>query len=347
MTIVELTAKVQVAKDKIIKIEATIEKQKKQREKKVVALNKIFEENNCNITYEDIRDKKNWLYIYENQAFYHDLYWTYCDIIHTEEAITNNLNKLKDARVTLKNWEEKLRLEQVKLQYIQDSIPDIIKQFLNEWKTNVIKYYVTKAEQYPEALIQYRAEKHRLYFDLLVKFVNNLLEENNTELLFKYCRNNDYLYDKLLDAINNKYNPNEEYTNLIYFGYRDQNNPKFSNDYIRLEEQWKFKFGDGFFCTWKDHNFDSDWLNKEIEEEKNNKLIDLMTRVSKITGEIIDATNLYIADDGNLNGFIIGKDGKATVETITAGGYNEHIILDSGRHGQCAHFRVLVHKIKE
>ena len=83
---------------------------------------------------------------------------------------------------------------------------------------------------------------------------------------------------------------------------------------------------------WKDHNFDPDWLDKEIEEEKNNKLIDLMTRVSKITGEIIDATNLYIADDGNLNGFIIGKDGKATVETIIAGGYNI----------QVEHFRVLI-----
>ena len=71
---------------------------------------------------------------------------------------------------------------------------------------------------------------------------------------------------------------------LIYFSYQDQNNPKFSTEFINLEEQWKFKFGDGFFCMWKDHNFDPDWLDKEIEEEKNNKLIDLMTRVSKITG---------------------------------------------------------------
>lgn len=55
-----------------------------------------------------------------------------------------------------------------------------------------------------------------------------------------------------------------------------------------------------------------------------------------------NSSYLYIADDGNLNGYIIGKDGNATVETIGVGGYNEHVILDSGRHGQCYHFRVLV-----
>ena len=28
--------------------------------------------------------------------------------------------------------------------------------------------------------------------------------------------------------------------------------------------------------------------------------------------------------------------------TIGAGGYNEHVILDSGRHGQCYHYRLLI-----
>ena len=159
MTIVELEAKVQAAKDKITKIEATIERQKKQGEKKVALFNKIFEDNKINITYEDISDKKNWWYTYQEQSFYNELYWTFCDIRNIEDNISNNLSKLNDAKATLKNWEEKLRLEQVKLQYIKDSVPDTIKQFLNEWKANVIKYYIKKAEQYPEALIQYRAKK--------------------------------------------------------------------------------------------------------------------------------------------------------------------------------------------
>ena len=55
-----------------------------------------------------------------------------------------------------------------------------------------------------------------------------------------------------------------------------------------------------------------------------------MTRVSRVTGEILDASYLSIKE-GNLNGYIIGKDGNAEVETIGAGGY---MIYESQTHKQ-------------
>jgi len=77
-------------------------------------------------------------------------------------------------------------------------------------------------------------------------------------------------------------------------------------------------------------------LEREIEKDKNVKRQFLVSRVKKITGKITDAHNLYIGLNGEINGFVIGENGKAKVETISAGGYNI----------QCWHFRVLVKEIK-
>ena len=63
-------------------------------------------------------------------------------------------------------------------------------------------------------------------------------------------------------------------------------------------------------------------LEKEIEKDKNVKRQFLVSRVKKITGKILDAHNLYIGLNGEINGYIIGELGKAKVETISAGGYN-------------------------
>ena len=78
------------------------------------------------------------------------------------------------------------------------------------------------------------------------------------------------------------------------------------------------------------------WLDKTLEEEKKAKLADLIGRINAVVGTIRDASRLYIAENGNINGTVIGTEGKAKVETIGAGGYN--IV--------CFHFRTLIHEIK-
>lgn len=78
------------------------------------------------------------------------------------------------------------------------------------------------------------------------------------------------------------------------------------------------------------------WLDKTLEADKKMKLLDLVNRITHITGVIIDASNLRISAVGNLNGYVVGERGKAKVETIGAGGYNI----------QCFHYRTLVNKMK-
>jgi hypothetical protein len=77
------------------------------------------------------------------------------------------------------------------------------------------------------------------------------------------------------------------------------------------------------------------WLEKTLEQDKKAKMLDLIVRINNVVGTTVDATNLRISNAGNLNGFIIGENGRAKVETIGAGGYAV----------QCFHYRTLVHKI--
>lgn len=76
---------------------------------------------------------------------------------------------------------------------------------------------------------------------------------------------------------------------------------------------------------------------KYIDKYMEDRYFELVDKVTAITGDITDISELYVADDGSLNGRIIGETGTAKVETIVAGGYNI----------QCLHYRVLVHKLKQ
>ena len=77
-------------------------------------------------------------------------------------------------------------------------------------------------------------------------------------------------------------------------------------------------------------------IREAVAKERIRKENNFIARVEKVVGKITDATDLKVADNLELNGIVIGQEGKAKVSTITAGGYNI----------QCFHFRVLVKKIK-
>lgn len=68
-------------------------------------------------------------------------------------------------------------------------------------------------------------------------------------------------------------------------------------------------------------------------------ILDLYYRVKDITGEVTDWTGIHTTGGTHgftvLNGIVIGKEGRAKVESILAGGYNI----------QRLHIRVLVHSI--
>ena len=111
----------------------------------------------------------------------------------------------------------------------------------------------------------------------------------------------------------------------IIADYRELDYKEFSKKYTHADVVFKSK---------SDEQIHDD--NVQAAEDL---IIDLIYRVRKITGEIIDWSNIRAtAGTGGftvLNGTVIGKEGIACVESITADGYNI----------QRLHIRVLVHNV--
>lgn len=78
-------------------------------------------------------------------------------------------------------------------------------------------------------------------------------------------------------------------------------------------------------------------IHRSNENDARVMVIDLYNRVKAITGEVTDWSGIRYSAGNNftavLNGIVIGKEGRARVESIVAGGYNI----------QRLHIRVLVH----
>ena len=80
-----------------------------------------------------------------------------------------------------------------------------------------------------------------------------------------------------------------------------------------------------------------DVLDKILQREAIRRYDDLIERTNAIVGRITDVSDLSIGDKGDLNGVVIGTKGKASVQTVGAGGYNIQIF----------HFRTLVNRIDD
>lgn len=66
-------------------------------------------------------------------------------------------------------------------------------------------------------------------------------------------------------------------------------------------------------------------IRQNNERDGKNLILDLLKRVTKITGAVIDWSGLELTQGNTgavLNGIVIGEEGKARVESIYAGGYN-------------------------
>ena len=76
-------------------------------------------------------------------------------------------------------------------------------------------------------------------------------------------------------------------------------------------------------------------IEKLIQKEAESKEKMLIARVNKAVGIIVEALELKVGVNGELNGYIKGEKGTCKIESIYAGGYNI----------QCLHYRVLVKKV--
>jgi len=306
----ELKSKMEKAEEKVEKCKKTIERHRKGLDKKVSALAKkginvdiTDKDANISLKYADGKSTEH----------YSDIY----DIERKQDDIKGATKKLIDAEIVLNNWKKKLEAELEKDNFINNGIPQVIKDFMEEWKSSAYDWHIKKYEAYIEFKARLTEEKLQIIIDCIKtneKYSHLLNEEGEVKDTSEYA------------LINTR---SREIENLL---------KEKQLDYKSIQSR-KANFGgqailkmDEFYNT-KER---LEWLEKTLEREEKNKLIDLINRINGVVGTITDASQLRVSTKGNLDGIIIGTDGKAKVETVGAGGYNI----------QCFHFRTLVHEVK-
>lgn len=323
MTVFDIEAKIKSIEEKLEKAKAISEKHYKRLSKRVSILNKFMEENKLSFTYDDVKEKDRWFNDYYGQSIFGELYRLTYDVTDVERSIQENQKKINEIESTLENWREKLKKEKAKNQYIQDSVPQEIKDFMLEWKNDVVSYTIRMAERYKEDTKKHKKEISQIYYDYLI--------ENKEEFPDLYLGE----YDEDIDYREYVRNSTKEAKSYIEWNAFNNTLIKVPHTrrYITAVEVFRQRYSDPLFRRYQSKNFDNDWLDSEVTEEMNKRLLDFMQKVSKFTGGTIIKADLHVSR-GDINGIVYGEEGNAKVTTIEAEG-----------PVQRWHLRVLVKKI--
>lgn len=297
------------AEAKVEKCKKTIERHEKQLEKKI---QKVNDETGIDLTGKTKEEVGK----IRDQRANNDSYWALCEVVNKLNDIKGAKEKLKIAENTLGNWQGRLNIKINEQKFIENNAPQVIVDFLNDWKEKVYSYYIKQYDNYQST----KETLNRAKEETAIEFI-----ENNKDSFEDYIVNGEVHKNLIRMAIN--YNKAGINDHLQLNKLDDKSIQKQLSKYLdgTLQEMLRI---------YKDAER-VEWLNKLLETEKQAKLLDMVTRISGITGEITDASYLKVSGKGNLDGYVVGKEGKAKVETIGAGGY----------HIQRFHYRTLVHKM--
>lgn len=285
-----LQEKVQKATEKVEKCKATIERHHKIMNNKISKLIKKGVDL-TGLTKEEIEEIQN-----EYRQKDQELTWEMYDVKSKLDDIKGAHKKLEEAERVLDGHKEKLAVEINRDKFLNENAPQVIKDFLQQWKEKAYDWHIHRYEAYQN----------------FKKKLNKEEEEAKAEI-----------------GVQKGFFPNRAQEKAL---------KELGLDYSSIQAR-KAHFAGGAVLTMDTYYKEEErlaWLEKTLESERKFKMLDLIHRINGAVGEITDASNLKLGAEGQINGFIIGKDGKAKVETIGAGGYNI----------QCFHYRTLINTIK-
>lgn len=312
MTTDKLKEKIIAAEEKVEKCKKTIERHRAQMNKKAEALRKMGI---------DPESADKYALANNGTAAGREAYWLLCDYDSKKADIKGAISKLEDAERICAGWKEKLDVEINKEKIINDTVPQVIKDFLEKWKADAFDWYVNRYDRFLEFKADLRNQEHKARLEAY----NTLPEYAEVRERYKsFLGNNDPDYSTLLTLYPRK--PVEE-----FLKERDL-------DYSSVKERLHH-FGDSIiFKMLEQGNKDERlvFLNEVLEKEKKAKLLSLVNSITEITGPITDAKHLYVSG-GELNGVVLGEKGVAKIQTFSAGGYNI----------QCFHYRTRVDDVTD
>lgn len=224
--------------------------------------------------------------------------WEINPYYYSESDLRWTMKDLEAARQALDGY--KADLEKANDKAASRNVPAIT-EFLDKWKERARNLYMTTFEKYPQARKAYEEEMEQFRMDYFQ-------ERKMKRERFDEWEEMDRARRMIRERFEARFGFIEPYVERGY----DPETYKYS--------------------IWA---FDSLKLEKDLTEEYNRKYDFIIERTNQIVKVITDATNLTVGDKGDLNGYIIGTNGTAKVQTIGAGGYNI----------QCFHFRTLINRI--
>lgn len=239
------------------------------------------------------------------------------DISIKQSDIESAVDKLEEAKQILASWQAKLDERIAADDYLEANAPEILKDFLENWKQHAITYYREKRIRFIEYRKELKAQERAARLEALQTLPSL---ERYREI---------YKGRELTDS---------DLANLWPRKDVDAFLSERGLEYRQIQKKLN-EFGDQITFKLLEIRDDQEreaWLEKAMEEEKRAKLIDLIGRIMGTVGTITDAAALHIGPEGDINGYIVGTEGKAKIQTIGAGGYNI----------QCFHFRTLIHETK-
>ena len=239
------------------------------------------------------------------------------DIRIKKSDIESAEDKLEEAKKILANWKEKLDERITSDDYLEANAPEILKEFLENWKQHAIDYYRQKRIRF----IEYRKELRAAERAARLEALQTLPSLERSRKLYEGREPSDCDLANLW--------PRKDVDEFLH---------ERGLDYYQIQKKLQAK-GDGTIFRMLEISNEQEreeWLERTMEEEKRAKLLDLIGRIMSTVGTITDASALYIGPEGDINGYIVGTEGKAKIQTIGAGGYNI----------QCFHFRTLIHEMK-
>lgn len=241
--------------------------------------------------------------------------------------------------------EKRIAGKEKEIAKLEKKIGRIIKAKESNWEINPyyydeldLKYAERDLEDAKAKMEKYTADLEEATMKANSRNVTAIIEFLNywKERTMEYYVESFDLYIEDRDAF---YKIDKEYCN--WFNSRARREASNEERNARMQERRDAKEAFtkkwGWMMQYADrNNLDMNKLTKDIDQEADRKYDFIIERTTAITGTITDASNIHIGIDGELNGYIVGENGTAKVQTIGAGGWNI----------QRYHFRTLVHEMK-
>lgn len=217
------------------------------------------------------------------------------------ESIYNSNYTIKEAEAIRDKYVAQLNAIKEKDRRV-DEIPEVMKEFMNQ--------LIDEWDRFDKNI----RDNSKVFYDECKARMNELVPNS------LYSKERREKLFELYPEYRERYDRAERFNRLyVEYDMRDT----FENEYLNIP--FKREFGVSVEYARNLWGMTDEQIHANNVKEGKRVILDLTDRVTKITGPITSYAGLRLTQGNGgwavLNGYVVGEDGKASVESILAGGY--------------------------